>query len=196
MKACRYATLLLALACGAEAGRSAAPSEPQARRADERATENRSEPARGAGATVQDAPAPSPLRPMDQATPMTLRIVNGRSTGAEVVTSFGELQPFRLERVGGVTLTLANGLVEGPSCSCRCGFECLECEPPLYQEVRVPAGGDYEVRWRGWVRRWASGCHEPYALGPGTYRVEACLGEDCQTQPVTFPQAELEFRFE
>ena len=73
-------------------------------------------------------------------------------------------------------------VVAGPSCDCRCGFDCLECEPPLYQEAEVEPGGHFDFAWSGRVRVPEGHCFHPYGAPTGPRTFEACLG-DFGTQP-------------
>lgn len=177
--------LSFALACSAPAREPSATPDPE--------PETR---------TAVEAPPPPVLPAVEEATASTFVVVNRRAAPITLVTS---VDTFRLERRAGEPESMRIGgfgpLVAGPSCECRCGFECLQCEPPRYEERAIPPGESVEMIYSGRVRVWAYGCFEPYALPPGPRRFTACLegahlpDADCVSVEVEHPTARVEYVF-
>ncbi|MFK7986697.1 MAG: hypothetical protein AB8I08_11790 [Sandaracinaceae bacterium] len=157
-----------------------------------------------------EPPPPPPLAPFlgppEEAEPSTFVIVNQRRRPITLVES---AETFRLDpgedgpsdepdsmRIGGF-----GPLIDGPSCACRCGQECLVCEPPRLETRRIAPGESLERSYSGRVRVWARGCFEPYALPEGTRRFTACLegahqpDGDCVSVEVEYPVGRVEFVF-
>ncbi len=135
-------------------------------------------------------------------------MVNDRSGDIELIITFGSNAPFTMERLDGeprFTIGTAGPLVRGPSCACRCGYECLQCEPPQFREVVVAPGGTFEFPWSGRIKLFrpsAEGdCFDPYGAPAGPRTFTACLGapsnagRDCVSTDVTLPTDEIEFHF-
>ena len=189
---------LLALGCGETSTRTPAAQAGNDPVTPPPATE-------AAGTTPPDDEGSRPdaaLPPHTAATPTTLAIVNRRTTPIVLVTS---ATTFRLERDDSeprFVIGAAGPLVASDSCACRCGFGCLQCEPPLYEERTLEPGGRYEHPWSGRIRLYQNGCFEPYALPPGPRRLTACLrgvsapNADCVTVEATFPTDQVELAFE
>ncbi len=174
---------LLLLACGGCPGSDPVPEAPSPA----------ADPSAGATeSTESTATAPAGEDPLGiglpdhrSASETTLRIVNDRAETIRFVISFGRGQPFAiLPRDGEREFRLGGEgpVVAGPSCDCRCGFDCLECEPPLYQEAEVEPGGHFDFAWSGRVRVPEGHCFHPYGAPTGPRTFEACLG-DFGTQP-------------
>lgn len=196
MTRARCQTLLLTLALlGAACGESTPAATQHPETAPERDEDTTPDPSPPARAAVN-------LPPHGDASPAELAVVNRGSAPITLVVSD---EPFRLEAREGEPSIGIGGfgpLVEGPSCACRCGFDCLQCEAPEYEERVLEPGQSYEVSYSGRVRVYDGGCFEPYALPPGPRVFTACLegahmpDATCTSTEVDWPVPRVELVFD